>query len=95
MTPPTPPNPDGQNDGWHLDKRIPIATLMTMVSVVLVGVMHIAEIRKDVEVLRENQSALSSRITKQELDTSRAMDRFYTEVRDVNAKLDRLIEGRK
>ncbi len=82
-------------EGWHLDKRIPIATLLSMLGLVVVGTLHLAEMRKDIEVLRQEQTALSNRVTKQDADNIRAFDRFYSELREMNSKLDRLIQNGK
>jgi len=82
-------------EGWHLDKRIPIATLVSMLCLVVYGTLHLAEMRKDIEVLRQEQVALANRVNKQDEDNLRAFDRFYSELRDMNSKLDRLIQNGK
>jgi hypothetical protein len=84
-----------QPEGWHFDKRIPIATLLTLILLAAGGIWHIAEIRKDVDVLRESQRALADRVSRQDADNIRAFDRFYGELRQMNEKLDRLIERSK
>jgi Tfp pilus assembly protein PilO len=84
-----------QPEGWHFDKRIPIATLATLLVITVTGTLYIAQIRQDVEVLRESQNALAERVTRQDADNIRAFDRFYGELRQMNEKLDRLIERSK
>ena len=46
-------------EGWHLDKRVPIATLLAILTLALGGILHITQIRTDLEILRQQQATLS------------------------------------
>ena len=45
--------------GWHLDKRVPIATLLAILTLAVGGILHITQIRTDLEIMRQQQAALS------------------------------------
>lgn len=80
------------DEGWHLDKRIPIATLVTLLVLAAGGIMHIAEIRKDVELLREQNKAIVDRMNRADLSTGNAIGDLKQAVQRMDQKLDRLIE---
>ena len=51
-----------QPEGWHLDKWIPIATLVAILILTLGGILHITQIRTDLGILRQQQTALAERL---------------------------------
>lgn len=49
------PNPDRRTppeQGWHLDKKVPLSLILAMIVQVAMVIMAIADIKKDVEVLK-------------------------------------------
>lgn len=91
------------SDGWHLDKKVPISIIMTLLIYGISGLWFVADIKRDVEVLKAQQSLQHAREAEamaQQRDRDERQDRAVsealTQVRDAlregNAKLDRLIE---
>jgi Tfp pilus assembly protein PilO len=80
------------NEGWHLDKRVPIATLVTLVVLAAGGVLHISEIRKDVELLREQNKAITDRMNRADATSASAISEVKQSILRMETKLDRLIE---
>jgi Tfp pilus assembly protein PilO len=77
---------------WHLDKRIPIATLVTLLVLATGGILHIAEIRKDVELLREQNRAIVDRMNRTDQTGAAAITEVKQSIQRMESKLDRLIE---
>lgn len=80
--------------GWHLDKGIPIAVILTVIALAVT-------ISRDQAKQDERLSLVESSITVLQqtrlADQSRAekkFDELKTDLRTINAKLDRLIEDR-
>lgn len=83
---------DQERERWHLDKRIPIATLVTLLVLTIGGVLHIAEIRKDVELLREQQRAMVDRMDRRDSTTDQSSSEMRRWLERMEAKLDKLVE---
>ena len=78
-------------EGWHLDKRIPIATLVAILTLAVGGIMHITQIRTDLEILRQQQAALSQRVERSELANREYLQKIGRSLERLNDKLDRAI----
>ena len=78
-------------EGWHLDKRIPIATLVAILTLAVGGIMHITQIRTDLEILRQQQAALSQRVERSEIANREYLQRIDRSLERLNDKLDRTI----
>ena len=78
-------------EGWHLDKRIPIATLVAILTLAVGGIMHITQIRTDLEILREQQAALSQRVERSETANREYLQKIDRSLERMNDKLDRAI----
>lgn len=96
----TRPNPDRRApESWHLDKKVPLSLIFAMLvqGVVVIGV--IADIKKDVEVLKAAQFEQRFRDDRQDKTTADAVLQVRQEVlqarqdiKELGQKMDRLIE---
>ncbi|MCK7542967.1 hypothetical protein MLC59_02125 [Marinobacter bryozoorum] len=80
--------------GWHLDKGIPIAVIITII--VLTVTISRDQAKQD-ERIALTESAINVLQQGRLQDQGRAekkFDELKTDLRTINAKLDRLIEGR-
>jgi hypothetical protein len=82
-------------EGWHFDKRIPIATLVTMLTLALSGFVYVTNIRKDVDVQAARIDALGKTVDAQEVETNRKFEQILQSFRRMDDKLDRIIERTK
>ena len=80
-----------QPEGWHLDKRIPIATLVAILTLAVGGILHITQIRTDLEILRQQQAALSQRVERSEIANREYLQKIDRGLERLNDKLDRAI----
>jgi hypothetical protein len=78
--------------GWHLDKKVPISIILTMLGLALTGFWGFADLKRDVELLKATTLVLHDRDTKQELDIHEALAQIREQYRDLSIKLDRLVE---
>ena len=88
MTEPTNP----AKESWHLDKRITIGQILTMLSTGAILITWAVSIENRVAehgILIENNA---SKISRAEERSNRTFERVYTLVSKMNDKLDRLIE---
>lgn len=89
------PNPDRRappEQGWHLDKKVPLSLILAMIVQVAMVIMAIADIKKDVEILKAQVLVQTSRDTRQDTDMREAMTLLRSSFNEMNNKLDRLIE---
>jgi hypothetical protein len=90
------PNPD--NQGWHLDKKVPITLILALLMQAAGGLWFIADLRKDVELLKSQQAAQFSvqrdRDERQDRQQADSWAMVRGELQNIQAKLDRLIEKR-
>lgn len=80
------------DSGWHLDKKVPLSLIFAMLVQVVVVVWSIAEIKRDVEVLKVQVLTQAQRDTRQDADMQSAMTLLRLSLKDLSDKLDRLIE---
>lgn len=80
-----------QPEGWHLDKRIPIATLVAILTLAVGGILHITQIRTDLEILRQQQTALAERVQRSETANREYLQKIDRSLERLNDKLDRAI----
>ena len=78
-------------DGWHLDKRVPIATLLAILTLAVGGIMHITQIRTDLEILRQQQASLSQRVERSEIANREYLQKIDRNLERLNDKLGRTI----
>lgn len=81
-----------EDGGWHLDRRIPIGIIVTLLVYGISGLWFIADIKKDVEVLKAQRLHSDLRIEKVTSDAKDVDARIHARLDTIEAKLDRLIE---
>jgi Tfp pilus assembly protein PilO len=80
------------NDGWHLDKKVPISIIVVLLTQAAAGLWAIADIKRDVEVLKAAQIEQHERDKRQDDSSAEALRQIREAMADMNRKLDRLIE---
>lgn len=88
---------------WHLDKRVPIAMILTLLTYGVAGLWFLADVKKDVELLKAYHTvqrerdvaavaAQRDRDTKQDLDAFNAATLVRGDIKELGGKMDRLLE---
>lgn len=80
------------SDHWHLDKKVPISIILTLLIYGISGLWFVADIKRDVEVLKAQQTLQRDRDERQDRAVAEALAQLRDAVREGNQKLDRLIE---
>lgn len=89
------PNPDRRapvEQGWHLDKKVPLSLIFAMLVQAGMVIVAIMDIQRDVEVLKSQVLAQVARDARQDSDVKEAMALLREALATLNAKIDRLIE---
>lgn len=79
-------------DNWHLDKKVPLSLIFAMLTQAAMVIWAIADIKKDVEVLKTQVTTQAARDARQDSDVRDAMAQLREALATLNSKLDRLIE---
>jgi hypothetical protein len=79
-------------DGWHLDKKVPLGLIFTILVQAGMVIWAIADIKKDVEVLKTQITVLHDRDNAQEANNRLIVEQVRAQMDRIDAKLDRLIE---
>lgn len=82
------------NNSWHLDKKVPISLIAALLMQFAMGIWAIADIKKDVEILKVEASRQHDRDDRQDKTTADALLQLREQLKHIDAKLDRLIEKR-
>lgn len=83
---------ENEGSGWHLDKRVPISIILVLVIQFISGLWFIADIKKDVEILKAARLEQIQRDDRQDHSVTDAVTAMRADLLEVNRKLDRLIE---
>jgi hypothetical protein len=86
--------PTIETSGWHLDKRVPVSIIVVLLVYGISGMWFIADIKRDVEILKAAQIVQHERDDRQDKTVAEALADLREAVKDGNRKLDRLIELR-
>jgi hypothetical protein len=81
--------------GWHLDKKVPLSLIFAMMVQAAMVIWAVADIKKDVELLKADVVTLHVRDSKIESDTRDAVRLLQEQLTRIDQKLDRLIERRQ
>jgi hypothetical protein len=81
-----------QEQGWHLDKKVPISIILTLVGLAITGFMGFSDLKKDVELLKANAVMLQRTDDRLAVELKESMSMIRAEIGALNAKMDRLIE---
>ena len=80
---------------WHLDKKVPLSLIFAMLVQTGMVVWAVADIKKDVEVLKMQAIGQHERDERQDKSSAEAYTRLSVYLEKMDAKLDRLVENRK
>lgn len=79
--------------GWHLDKGVSLAHIGTTVALIVGALLYLTDQDKRISNLELNYSHLKSARVEDQSRSDRKFDDLKTDLRTINAKLDRLIES--
>lgn len=84
--------------GWHLDKKVPLSLIFSMIVQACLVVWAIADIKKDVEVLKVQTASeflgQHDRDRRQDDQAAAALAIIRAQLERMENKMDRVIEGR-
>jgi hypothetical protein len=78
--------------GWHLDKKVPISIIVVVLVQAAAGLWAIADIKKDVEVLKAAQSTQHDRDERQDKFVAETSLRVQAALEKIDDKITRLLE---
>ena len=81
-------------ESWHLDKKVPLSLIFAMLIQAAMVIWAVADIKKDVEILKSRVTTQQDRDDRQDQSMSDAVQRFVSRLERIDSKLDRLIEKR-
>ena len=85
-------------DGWHLDKKVPISIIVTVLTQFVAGVIFFAKLEGRVQSLEaarpEERLSQRERDERQDRENAEAFALTRAQLEKMDAKLDRLIESR-
>lgn len=84
--------PPPQDNRWHLDKKVPVGIIMVLLFQGVAVIWYIADIKKDVELLKDNRVEQRDRDARQDRAATEAVNLVRSDIRTLGEKLDRLIE---
>jgi hypothetical protein len=79
-------------DHWHLDKKVPITLIFAMLTQFGMGLWAVADMRKDIEVLKMQTSEQRERDKTQDVRLTEVIGQLRSDLKEVSSKLDRLVE---
>lgn len=82
-------------EDWHLDKTVPISLIVAVLVQAGMVIWAIADIKKDVEILKSQTTAQRDRDDQQDKSSARQFSTITNSLDRIDSKLDRLIEKRK
>lgn len=85
----TEPTPDNQ---WHLDKKVPLSLIFAMLIQAGMVIWAIADIKKDVEVLKAGMAQQVDRDNRQDRAAYEAVGLVREDIKEVKALLQKLLE---
>lgn len=80
---------------WHLDKKVPLTLIFAMLMQGAMVIWAVADIKKDVELLKADAIALRRDDAKQSEETRQSRLIIEEKFNRLDSKLDRLIERRE
>ena len=86
------PNQISPGEYWHLDKKVPISIIFALLIQASMGLWAIADIKKDVELLKDARGVQRDRDVRQDVAQAEAVGLVRGDIKEVGAKLDRLLE---
>lgn len=83
-----------QKESWHLDKKVPLSLIFAMLLQAAMVIWAMADIKKDVEVLKSQVTQQHDRDERQDKSITEIVAELRTRLERMDTKLDRLIEKR-
>lgn len=83
-----------QKESWHLDKKVPLSLIFAMLLQAAMVIWAMADIKKDVEVLKSQVTQQHDRDERQDKSITEIEAELRTRLERMDTKLDRLIEKR-
>ena len=77
---------------WHLDKKVPLSLIFAMLVQAAMVIWAIADIKKDVEVLKAAMVQQIDRDNRQDRAGAEAVDLVREDLREVKSMLQKLLE---
>ena len=84
--------PTPSPEHWHLDKKVPISIIVVIVMQGLTGLWVIADLKKDVEILKSVAIEQRFRDERQDKATADSVLVVRQDILGVSQKLDRFLE---
>ena len=81
-----------KEDQWHLDKKVPLSLIFAMLVQAAMVIWAIADIKKDVEVLKAAMVQQLDRDSRQDRATADAVGLVREDIKEVKVMLQRLVE---
>ena len=79
-------------EGWHLDKKVPLSLIFAMLAQAGAIIWTVADIRKDVEMLKKDVAAQYARDLAQDIRVVEVQKLMLEQLNRMDTKLDRVIE---
>ena len=89
------PDDDPNDNQWHLDKKVPLSLIFAMLIQAGMVIWAIADIKKDVEVLKSTMAAQADRDNRQDRSAYEAVALVREDLREVKALLGRILEQQR
>ena len=77
---------------WHLDKKVPLSLIFAMLIQAAMVIWAVADIKKDVEVLKAAVAQQAERDNRQDKAGSEAVALVREDLREVKALLNKLVD---
>lgn len=85
---------DDHADHWHLDKKVPIGIILALFAQFMGGIWFVSKLEARVLALETSRAAQSDRDNSQDAAQANSLGVLREDMREINRKLDRLIETR-
>lgn len=82
------------SDGWHLDKKVPISIIVAILIQFGGGLWFVSRLDARIIALEAAQVMQADRDNRQDSSLNNSLTLLRSDMRDINNKLDRLIETR-
>lgn len=84
-------DPTNRDEHWHLDKKVPVGIIVVLLGYGVAGMWFVADIKKDVEILKAANVAQSSRDALQDKIVSDGVQLLRSDIAYVRQQLDLLV----
>lgn len=81
------------DNNWHLDKKVPLSIILVLLVYGISGLWFIADVKKDVEVLKVQMAVQEKRDTKQDSDWGGTIALIREDLTEIKRNLIRALEA--